>query len=113
MTKRLLGVAVTAVMMIGIAGVSVSATAQSTREDTPRLAEPGSSGGVARGERSGSGVDAPNRVETRSGSARPPSLGDPNRGMSGFYRNRIGMTPPSARRGSGRSSIGRGGGGRR
>ena len=124
MTKRLLGFVLIA--LIGVAAVAAGAVAQGAREDGSRpgvrSGEPGSSAGVARGERGERGrfgapsrVEKRSRAETRSGDGRPPSLGDPNRGMSGYYRNRIGMTPPSARGGrvGSRGGGGRGGGGRR
>jgi hypothetical protein len=111
MGKNLLGGALVA--LVGVAAVSAGAMAQGTGEDgarpTVRRAEPGSSGGVAPGDRGGSGVGSPSRVEPRAGAPVAPSLGDVNRGMSGYYRNRIGMTPPSGRLGGG---GGRGSGGR-
>ena len=114
MGKNLLGVALVA--LVGVAAVSAGAMAQGTGEDgarpTVRSAEPGSSGGVVAGEGGGGGVGAPSRVEPRAGASVAPSLGDPNRGMSGYYRNRIGMTPPSGRSSGGRSSGGRSSGGR-
>ncbi len=112
MTKRLFGVAVSAVMLMGIAAAAGSAMAQGVGGDAPLSAagsaENGSSGGVKRGERRGGDVGTQKRAEPQSGSSRPPSLGSPNRGMSGYHRNSIGTTPPSARHGGGRSSIGRG-----
>jgi len=113
MMKRLLGVA--AVGLVGVAAITVSAMAQGTGSDgsrpTVQSAGPGSSGRVIAGERSGSGVGVPSRVEPRAGASVAPSLGDVNRGMSGYYRNRTGMTPPSGRgggwSGGGRSSSGR------
>jgi hypothetical protein len=116
MTKRLLGVAVVGLVgLVGMTAISASAMAQGTGSDgsrpTVRSAEPGSSGGVVAGEGGGGGVGAPSRVEPRAGAPVAPSLGDVDRGMSGYYRNRIGMTPPSGRNG-GWSGGGRGSGGR-
>ena len=100
------------VAVVAVAATSAGAMAQGTGEDgarpTVRPAEPGASGGVVAGEGGGKGVGAPSRVEPRAGAPIAPSLGDPNRGMSGYYRNRIGMTPPSGRSsGGGRGSGGR------
>jgi translation initiation factor IF-2 len=118
MTRRREGLAVIA--LIGMVSLSASAVAQGTGEDgarpTVRAGEPVGSAGVTPGAGAGNrgGVGAPGGIETRSGAAGPPSLGDVNRGMSGFYRNRIGMTPPSGRfGGGGPGGGGPGGGGRR
>jgi hypothetical protein len=111
MGKKLLGVAVGA--LIGVTAISASAMAQGTGADGSRpdvrSAEPGSSEGVVAGE--GGGVRAPGRVEPRAAAPVAPSLGDVDRGMSGYYRNRIGTTPPSGR-GGGWSGGGRSSGGR-
>jgi hypothetical protein len=117
MTGRRAGLAVIA--LIGVAAVPASAMAQGTGEDgvppAVRAAEPGWSAGVTPGGGDGNrgGVGAPGRVETRSRGVGPPSLGNVNRGMSGYYRNRIGMTPPGGRFGAGGpGSGGPGSGGR-
>jgi len=111
MGKNLLGVALVA--LVGVAAVSAAAMAQGSGGDgarsTVRPAEPGSPGRVAPGDGGGSGVGSPSRVEPRAGAPVAPSLGDVNRGMSGYYRNRIGMTPPSGRLGGGGSGRGSGG----
>jgi len=93
------------VAVIGLIAAAPAAVAQSVGDDAQRTVErpsnSGSSVDSGGGEKSGSGVGADGSAAVRPGSVGPPALGNPNRGMSGYYRNSIGMTPPSGRLGGG------------